>query len=98
LSLGVSGSPVVLVASNPVLLARIWPLAIICSGVQRLRCKSCYVPIDAASKPVCCFFGSFFDEVGFSFKLQARHSFQRRVVASFSSDKGDWEIYARTRM
>ena len=51
LSLGVSGSPAVLVASDPVLLARIWPLAIICSGVQRLRCTSCYVPIDVASKP-----------------------------------------------
>ena len=51
LSLGVSGSSTVLVASDPVLLARIWPLAIICSGVQRLRCTSCYVPIDVASKP-----------------------------------------------
>jgi len=50
LSLGVSGSPAVLVKSDPVLLARIWPLAIICSGVQRLRCTSCYVPIDVASK------------------------------------------------
>jgi hypothetical protein len=33
LSLGVSGSPTVLVASDPMLLARIWPLVIICSGV-----------------------------------------------------------------
>jgi hypothetical protein len=30
LSLGVSGSSAVLVASDPVLLARIWPLAIMC--------------------------------------------------------------------
>jgi hypothetical protein len=51
LSLGVSGSSAVLVASDPVLLARIWPLAIICSGVQCLRCTSCYVPIYVASKP-----------------------------------------------
>ena len=41
LSLGVLGSSAVIVASDPVLLARIWPLAIIYSGVERLRCTSC---------------------------------------------------------
>ena len=47
LLLGVSGSSAVLVASDPVLLAKIWPLP----SVQRSRCTSSYVPIDVASKP-----------------------------------------------
>ena len=51
LSLGVSGSSAVLVASDPVLLAKIWPLASFGPGVQRSRCTSSYVPIDVASKP-----------------------------------------------
>jgi len=51
LSLGVSGSSAVLVASDPVLFAKIWPLASFGPGVQRSRCTSSYVPIDVASKP-----------------------------------------------
>ena len=51
LSLGVSGSSAVLVASDPVLLAKIWPLVSFGPGVQRSRCTSSYVPIDVASKP-----------------------------------------------
>ena len=51
LLLGVSGSSAVLVASDPVLLAKIWPLASFGPGVQRSRCTSSYVPIDVASKP-----------------------------------------------
>ena len=51
LSPGVSGSSAVLLASDPVLLAKIWPLASFGPGVQRSRCTSSYVPIDVASKP-----------------------------------------------
>ena len=51
LSSGVSGSSAVLLASDPVLLAKIWPLASFGLGVQRSRCTSSYVPIDVASKP-----------------------------------------------
>ena len=51
LLLGVSGSSAVLVASDPVLLAKIWPLASFGPGVQWSRCTSSYVPIDVASKP-----------------------------------------------
>ena len=51
LLLGVSGSSAVLVASDPVLLAKIWPLPSFGPGVQRSRCTSSYVPIDVASKP-----------------------------------------------
>ena len=50
LSPGVSGSSAVLLASHPVLLAKIWPLASFGPDVQRLRCTSSYVPIDVASK------------------------------------------------
>ena len=51
LSPGVSGSSAVLLASHPVLLAKIWPLASFGPGVQWSRCTSSYVPIDVASKP-----------------------------------------------
>ena len=51
LSPGVSGLSAVLLASDLVLLARIWPLASFGPGVQRSRCTSSYVPIDVASKP-----------------------------------------------
>ena len=50
LLLGVSGSSAVLVASDPVLLAKIWPLP----SVQRSRCTSSYVAIDVASKTQKC--------------------------------------------
>jgi len=50
LSPGVSGLSAVLLASDLVLLARIWPLASFGPGVQRSRCTSSYVPIDVASK------------------------------------------------
>ena len=51
LSPGVSGSSAVLLASDPVLLAKIWPLASFGPCVHRSRCTSSYVPIDVASKP-----------------------------------------------
>jgi hypothetical protein len=50
LLLGDLGSSVVLVASDPILLAKVWPSAIVSLDVQRFRCTSCDVPIDVASK------------------------------------------------
>ena len=97
LSLGVSRLSAVLVASDPVLLGKIWPLASFGPGVQRSRCTSSYVPIDVASKPYC-FVRSFFVEVGFGLKLQSRRSFQCRVVAPFPGDEDDREDFARTSM